>query len=118
MRAWKDKCEYLAVTLHDNDFITELRLMAECIISLPIIDLTKINESASSEDMDKIALSIQYLLCGIYNGNLAFGYTNNYIALERFKPDMKIVDFFDIPEDDNRQSVYIPLFGDKEYIVR
>ena len=43
--------------------------------------------------MDKIALSIQYLLCGIYNGNLAFGYTNNYIALERFKPDMKIVDF-------------------------
>ena len=31
---------------------------------------------------------------------------------------MKIVDFFDIPEDDNRQSVYIPLFGDKEYIVR
>ena len=26
MRAWKDKCEYLAVTLHDNDFITELRL--------------------------------------------------------------------------------------------
>ena len=35
-----------------------------------------------------------------------------------FKPDMKIVDFFDIPEDDNRQSVYIPLFGDKEYIVR
>lgn len=94
MRAWKDKCEYLAVTLHDNDFITELRLMAECIISLPIIDLTKINESASSEDMDKIALSIQYLLCSIYNGNLAFGYTNNYIALERFKPDIKIVDFF------------------------
>ena len=35
-----------------------------------------------------------------------------------FTPDMKIVDFFDIPEDDNRQSVYIPLLGDKEYIVR
>lgn len=38
--------------------------------------------------------------------------------MDYFKPDMKIVDFFDIPEDDNRQSVYIPLFGDKEYIVR
>ena len=116
---YKNKeCKYLAITVHDNDFITELRLTAECIVSLPIIDLSKVS-SSSSEDMDKIALSIQHILFGVYTGLGVFDkYHNNNTGVEKFKPDIKVIDFFDIPDDDNRQSVYIPLFNNKEYLVR
>ena len=31
---------------------------------------------------------------------------------------IKVIDFFDIPDEDNCQSVYIPLLGSKEYLER
>ena len=46
--------------------------------------------------------------------------TDKYVTVAEQKVIfyIKVIDFFDIPDEDNCQSVYIPLLGSKEYLER
>ena len=106
---------YLNITIHDNDFGIELEFVAELLKSL--IDFFSCYESYDIEDKDLPYLKsgINYLLYGVYKIYDYFRAHNNQenttnVSFDYFEPDLKIVDYLDIPEWDNGKSVFIPLF--------
>lgn len=104
---------YLKLTIHDNDFYFTIQFVSELLYEIfYFLDITAID---LYKHLPQIKTHIQQLLYstsfiehqleGIYNPDL-----------EYFQPDMELVTSIDIPDWDNDESAFIPLFeGDIIY---
>ena len=109
------ECKYLEITIHDNDFTNELYFIAEDITKL----LDYMGGTYKIHDMNKLSVAIQHMWYGMYRAMQALD--RPYIdttTVDYFKPDLRIVDFFDINDWENRENLYIPLFKDGEWFIR
>ncbi len=111
--------KYLRITLHDNDFITSLSLLADILYNIFI------NEERFPEE-DEFSLLGKYLqplLFSLHNIRHIMRGSKNIIGfsetLEKyFEPTLELVDGCDIPDWDDCGSVYIPMFTNGKILIR
>ena len=111
--------KYLRITMHDNDFITSLSLLADILYNIFI------NEERFPEEDELILLKkyIQPLWFSIHNINSMINRNKTVVGFNEtmekyFEPTLEFVDYIDIPNWDDSQSVYIPMFENAEIIIR
>ena len=99
------EANYLRLTIHDNDFWCTIMFVAELLNHMiDFCDMT-----ITEEDLPEIKEYINGLLystCNIEH------YMLNRVmpSYDSFDPDLKIVNYLDIPECENFECAYIPLF--------
>lgn len=95
------------VTMRDNDFSMSLELLGETLSHVFSI----YEYPNSKEDLERIKEYVQNIVWGIHNISHAFlGKYSWTTPLSIFDCDLSIVDEHDIPEWDNAESIYIPMF--------
>lgn len=102
---------YLKISLHDNDFTIIIEFSSELLKEL--IDFFDYYGSyeISEKDLYKLQDSIQHLLYATYRiHNYLFHRDYEDMPFDSFRPSLHIVDYLDIPEWSNHDSVFIPLF--------
>lgn len=111
--------KYLRITMHDNDFITSLSLLANILYNIFI------NEERFPEEDEFSLLGkyIQPLLFSLHNIRHIMRSNKNIIGfsetLEKyFEPALELVDGCDIPDWDDCESVYIPMFTNGKILIR
>ena len=105
---------YLKVTVHDNDFIHPL-LKAVGVL----YDICYENDRYPDEtDLEDIRIFINHLCFNIkqISDHFEWDITTSEHLLEYLMPDICIIDGSDIPEWDNAESVYMPLFDTDDEI--
>ena len=109
--------KYLKVTLHDNDFTSIIEFSS--MLLKEIIDFFDGYGSydISDEDLSRLKDDIHYLLYATYRIYNYLYHRECNTKSDYFKPDLEIVDYLDMPEWDNNESVFIPLF-DGDIITR
>lgn len=115
--------KYLRITMHDNDYIKYIEYVSELLKN--IFDKECFNFkyelcSISEDDFPILKEMIKHALYAVNNiinklSKRSLEYQEN--LLSNFECDLEFVDYLDIPDWDNYQSVYIPLF-DGEILVR
>ena len=105
--------KYLRVTVHDNDFTSPL-LYVGGLLQQVFTD----NEYPTEQDSDILKEMIAHIWYGAYEiiSKLRFGECD-LCGFDYFEPDLEFVDFEDIPDWDNSESIYIPMF-DGEILLR
>ena len=107
--------KYLRITIHDNDFSLSLRWIGEL-----LYEIFWAEDNYPTEDKLPVlkeyvkrlwhsTYMIQDCMRWFPAGNVDEGY---------FEPDLEFVDFADIPDWDNGESIYIPMFDDAKILVR
>ena len=113
------QAKYLSISIHDNDFMNYAEIMMESIqYMFRFYDFYPNTE----EDLNKLKPAIANLWNGFYMVNVASDKRKerDETKLDMFMKniDLEIVDFTDIPEWDNYETMYIPLFKDGECIIK
>lgn len=116
---------YLRITMHDNDYTRYIQYVAESLQNIFEYDFICFEDgiySLSEDDFPELKELIKQMLCATYNVIHKIQSTNEKRDYkkeqeENFGCHLELVDYLDIPENDNWESVYIPLF-DGEIIVR
>ena len=115
----KYSAKYLHITMYDNDFINSLSLLADTLYAIFIF------EGRFPEEDELILLKkyIKPLLFSIHNINSMISRNKTVVGFtetleQYFEPILEFVDYIDIPNWDDNQSVYIPMFEDAEIIRR
>ncbi len=111
--------KYLRVTIHDNDFWHSLSLLADMLYEIFI-------EECRFPEEDELPLLKKYirpLWFSLHNLNSVMRWNKNSVGFketieEYFEPTLEFVDYVDIPDWDNDESVYIPMFEGAEIIRR
>ena len=101
----KYAANYLRLTIHDNDFWCTIQFVAELLKRM--IDYC--NLKITKEDLPEIREYINGLLYSICNIE-HYMLNKELPSYEWFDPDLKIVNYLDIPEWENFECAYIPLF--------
>lgn len=108
--------KYLRITIYDNDFYHELKVVAEHIINMNNWISTHLD--VSDKDLDKLKLTIQHMLYASYSYIRILKGRDIGTDFSYFLPHISIVDAKDIPVDDNVECVYIPLFKSNKYLIQ
>ena len=111
--------KYLRITMHDNDFSGSLELLADMLYKIFI------GEGRFPEE-DKFPLLekyIQPLWFSLHNISHIIRWNKNIVRFkesteECFEPTLEFVDYLNIPDWDNGESIYIPMFEDGDIIMR
>ena len=109
--------KYLRVTIHDNDFMCFAESLMESIqYMFKFFNFYPKTE----EDLNRLKPAIANLWNSFYMLDTACRQMNVENRLDMFEKilDLEIVDFNDIPDWDNYESMYIPLFKDGECIIK
>lgn len=107
--------KYLRVTVHDNDFRVSLMLIGELIYTTFCIH----GEYPTEEELPILKESIKHLWYGAHMTEVSVRWSKETSAtLGWFEPHLEFVDYLDIPDWDNGESIYIPLFYDAEVLER
>lgn len=111
--------KYLRVTMHDNDFCASLSLVANTLYEIFI----KEGRFPEEDELPLLKKYMQPLLFSLHNLRSIMCWNKNSVvfteSIEKiFKPTLEFVDYLDIPEDDDCESVYIPMFENAEIIRR
>jgi hypothetical protein len=109
----KDK--YLSVTIHDNDFTSSLQMIGEL-----LYDIFQFEEKyPTEEDFLTLKEIIKYLWFGadMAQDLMRWGSLNSP-NMKYFEPYLEFVNFEDIPDWDNHETIYIPMFDDGEIITK
>ena len=105
--------KYLRVTIHDNDFRISLQFV--CDILYEIFWMTNY---PTEEDFPKLKECIKHLWFGT-NATVGLLESGCYKTdIKYFSPYLEFVDLLDIPDWDNGESAYIPMFDDAEVIYK
>ena len=119
---------YLRVTIHDNDFTSYWEELGNAILGIIKFECDDF-EKKTVEEAD--LLTIRPYIANIWYGIDAlshhFRWKPNNQQTDRDRKawfdnglELSIVDYLDIPDWDNSESIYIPLYagGDNEIILR
>ena len=112
----EQKATYLRVTIHDNDFRFSLELVGEALQEI----FEYIEEYPTEEDFPVLKQMIKYIWYGIHHVYEKIDRVDRYyeVEIDYFEPDLEFVDFFDIPDWDNGENIYIPMFDDGKIFWR
>lgn len=111
------KGKYLSVSIHDNDFTNYAESMMESIAFMFKFFNFYPNDE---EDLERLKSGIAHMWTGFDLIDKACRGREGENRLDMFMKnlDLKIVDFTDIPDWDNYETMYIPLFKDAENIIK
>ena len=106
--------KYLRVTICDNDFTSSLL----CVGGLLQQIFKYEGKYPTKQDFNILKEMIEHIWYGTYEimNKLRFGECG-LCGFDYFEPDLEFVDFEDIPDWDNSESIYIPMF-DGEILLR
>lgn len=104
---------YLKLSIHDNDFRNEIELVANTLYSIfYFFDTTSDDIVDNLPQIKNCVKEILYEIHRIFN----LLWHGSPVAKDYFDPDLSVVDYTDIPEWDNGESAFVPLFeGDIIY---
>lgn len=107
--------KYLRVTIHDNDFTTSLMMVGKLLYD----HFYEEYKYPTEEQLPMLKRCIKYLWFGAeeVKSLMRWGKMLNP-DFYCFEPHLEFVDYADIPEDDNYESIYIPMFDNAEIILR
>lgn len=121
------KTNYLKITMHDNDFTGCWENLGNCIRDALIANNYYPNYSESDrklfdgkeldeEDLNKLKPWIENLWFSIFNLEQFLRWNNSSIKFKEtdrkiFDCELSIVDYLEIPDWDNGESIFIPLFS-------
>ena len=99
--------KYLKVTIHDNDFTHTLDQVCELLYDSFQFE----GKFPTEEDFPQLKTAIQHLWYGadIVKNLMRWGYPGQD-CFKYLYPNLEIVEEKDIPEWDNDEIIYIPLF--------
>lgn len=111
--------KYLRVTIHDNDFWYSLSLLAYMLYDLFIGE----GRFPEEDELPLLKKYIRPMWFSLHNLNSVMCWNKNSVGFketieEYFEPTLEFVDYVDIPDWDNDESVYIPMFEGAEIIRR
>lgn len=117
----KEECatKYLRVTIHDNDFWYSLSLLADMLYEIFIGE----GRFPEEDELPLLKKYIQPLWFSLHNLDSIMSWNKNAVGFKEtiekhFEPTLEFVDYVDIPDWDNDESVYIPMFKNAEIIRR
>ena len=107
--------KYLRITIHDNDFTICLQLIGELLYeSFQFAELYPMEE-----DFSVLKEGIKHLLLGEYTVASAICYGEySPVDINYLEPHLEFIDYSEIPDWDNDESIYIPMFDDAEILMR
>ncbi len=114
MRKQNEQAKYLRITIHDNDYSISLKIIGNTLNNL----LDYHYGYPTKEDLPKISSYIQSLWYSVHGIHYVLEHKiESKEPLSNFKPTLQIVDYLDIPDWDNNESIYIPLFDESNEII-
>ena len=105
---------YLRVTIHDNDFSSSLMRVGGLLYE----SFQFYEKYPTEKDFLALKEAIKHLWLSIHRMQdlIRWGNLNNCTDMEYFNPHLEFVDVTDIPDWDNAESIYIPMFNDGEIL--
>ena len=109
------EAKYLRITICDNDFTTSLRTIGELLYETFYME----GKYPTEEQLPELKETIKYLWYGTHSTSSLIR-LNKVITtnIDYFKPDLEFVDYLNIPDWENYECVYIPMFDNAEILVR
>ena len=107
--------KYLRITIHDNDFRLSLQEIGELLYEIFQME----DKYPTEENFETLKEIIMHLWFSVDMAHdlMRWGRIDSP-KMEYFKPRLEFVDYLDIPDWDNSQSIYIPMFDDSFIIMR
>ena len=107
--------KYLRITIHDNDFTTSLEMISELLYETFQFE----DKYPTEEDFSVLKEYIKHLWFGEHMiMHLMRWRSCDTININYFEPSLEFVDYLDIPDWDNAESVYIPMFDNAKILRR
>ena len=107
--------KYLRVSIGDNDFSFSLEMVSKILYET----FQRVGKYPTEKDFPMLKEGIKHLWFGEYMvSHLMYRGSDTIIGIEYFEPHLKFVDYWDIPDWDNAESVYIPMFDGAEILER
>lgn len=111
--------KYLRVTMHDNDFSGSLELLADMLYKIFIGE----GRFPEEDEFSLLEKYIQSLWFSLHNISHIMRWNKNIVGFKEsaevyFQPTLEFIDYLNIPDWDNGESIYIPMFKDAEIIMR
>lgn len=117
----QSKCNsrYLRITIHDNDFINSLEHVANTLNAVFISE----GRYPEEDELPLLKKYVQSLWFSIDSISDILRWNKTSVKFKEnsekiYEPELKFVDYLDIPEWDNYESVYIPMFDNAEILIR
>lgn len=114
---------YLRVTIHDNDFRSSLQIVCHAMYDI----FSDEDKWPTEEDFPKIKEYIKHIWWGVHNAMNHMRWKNTCVVhheldkssgMDYLEPKLSFINFIEIPDWDNFESVYIPMFHDAEILLR
>ena len=107
--------KYLRITIHDNDFSLSLEWIGELLYEIFWAE----DNYPTEEKLPMLKEHIKRLWHSTYviQDFMRF-YPAGDVEENYFNPHLEFVDFADIPDWDNHESIYIPMFDDAKILMR
>ncbi len=111
--------KYLRITMYDNDFSQSLEQLSRMLYEMFLFE----GRFPEEDELQLLEKYIQPLWFSIHNISKIMRWNKNGVRFMQtseilFTPTLEFVDYLDIPDWDNGESVYIPMFEDAEIIRR
>lgn len=112
--------KYLRITLHDNDFTSYYQILGETLLKVFQSEKTYPTE----EDLSEMETLVSHLWYSIHNIKSLMRWKGTPIqyketSMDCFYPDISIVDESDIPDSENFEAIYVPMFdGDNRVLLK
>ena len=105
--------------MHDNDFTGSLIILANILYEIFIGE----GRFPEEDQLPTLKKYIQALWFSLHNISSIMRWNKNSVDFKEtiekhFEPTLEFVDYLDIPNWDNDESVYIPMFENAEIIRR
>lgn len=98
--------KYLQVTIHDNDFWCSLSHVGYLLQQIFEYE----GKYPTEDDFPALKECIKHIWYGTYNIANILRKREMYLEPETFNPQLKFVNYEDIPDSDNSESIFIPMF--------
>ena len=111
--------KYLRITMHDNDFSGSLELLVDMLYKIFIGE----GRFPEEDEFPLFEKYIQPLWFSLDNISHIIRWNKGSVGFKEsaegyFEPTLEFVDYLNIPDWDNGESIYIPMFEDADIIMR
>lgn len=111
--------KYLRVTIHDNDFTSSLRIACEAFYQLCYEE----DNYPDEEDFPIVREYLSHVWVGLDSLQDLLRWKGTSVehrgsSITYLNPELSFIEFEDIPDWDNHENVYIPMFDNGEILTR